>query len=68
MEFEWDPAKNAANVAKHGIDFEDVVPTFFEGLILERIDVRKNYGEVRIQAFGVLDDDVLTIVYTMRGD
>jgi hypothetical protein len=23
MEFEWDEAKNAANLAKHGIDFED---------------------------------------------
>lgn len=22
-EFEWDEAKNAANIAKHGIDFED---------------------------------------------
>jgi uncharacterized DUF497 family protein len=28
--FEWDVAKNAANVAKHGIDFDDAV-RIFEG-------------------------------------
>jgi uncharacterized DUF497 family protein len=23
VEFEWDPAKRAANLAKHGLDFRD---------------------------------------------
>jgi uncharacterized DUF497 family protein len=27
--FEWDEQKNAANTAKHGIDFEDVIPIFY---------------------------------------
>jgi hypothetical protein len=66
MAFEWDAAKNVANIAKHGIDFEQAV-TIFEGPVFERVDDRQNYGELRIQAFGLLDDRVLTVVYTMRG-
>ena len=26
MAFEWDATKNAANLVKHGIDFEDATP------------------------------------------
>jgi uncharacterized DUF497 family protein len=28
MAFEWDAAKNAANIAKHAIDFEDAIRLF----------------------------------------
>jgi uncharacterized DUF497 family protein len=28
MAFEWDAAKNAANIAKHGIDFDDAIRIF----------------------------------------
>ncbi len=28
MEFEWDPAKNRINAAKHGLDFEDAELVF----------------------------------------
>ena len=28
MAFEWDASKNAANIAKHRIDFEDAVRIF----------------------------------------
>jgi len=28
VEFEWDVAKNAANIAKHGIDFDDAIGIF----------------------------------------
>lgn len=66
MAFEWDPDKNAANIAKHGVDFEDVV-RIFEGPILESADERREYGEARIIAFGVVDDRELAVVYTMRG-
>jgi uncharacterized protein len=66
MAFEWDPDKNAANIAKHGIDFEDAV-RIFEGPVLESSDERRDYGEVRIIAFGVVDGRELAVVYTMRG-
>jgi len=37
MAFEWHIAKNAANIAKHAIDFEDAI-RIFEGPVLESPD------------------------------
>ena len=44
MAFEWDTAKNVANIAKHGIDFEDAI-RIFEGPVLESPDERREYGD-----------------------
>ncbi|MGO9454356.1 MAG: BrnT family toxin [Candidatus Binataceae bacterium] len=65
--FEWDAAKNAASIAKHGIDFEDAI-LIFEGPVLERRDDRREYGEVRVIALGTVDDRELAVVYTMHGE
>jgi uncharacterized DUF497 family protein len=67
MAFDWDAAKNAANIAKHGIDFADAI-RIFDGPVLERADTRRNYGEARIIAFGAVDDRELAVVYAMRGE
>jgi hypothetical protein len=32
--FEWDPGKAASNVAKHGVDFADVIPVFFDEMAI----------------------------------
>ena len=66
MQYERGPAKNAANLAKHGVDFADAV-VIFDGPILETVDKRRNYGEERIAAIGVANDVELFMVYTMRG-
>jgi uncharacterized protein len=66
VQYEWDPAKNAANLAKHGIDFADAM-VIFDGPVLETVDKRRNYGEERIAAIGVANDLELFVVYTMRG-
>ena len=66
MEYEWDPAKNTANLAKNGIDFADAV-VIFDGPVLETVDKRRNYGEERIAAIGVANDLELFVVYTIRG-
>jgi uncharacterized protein len=66
MLFEWDATKNAANIAKHGIDFEDAI-RIFDGPVLQQADARRDYGEARIIAVGVVDDRELVVVYTMRG-
>jgi len=67
MAFEWDTAKNVANIAKHGIDFEDAI-RIFEGPVLESLDNRREYGEVRIIALGAVNGRELAVVYTMRGE
>ena len=65
MNFEWDEDKNEANIAKHGISFDD--PTgIFNGDILRREDNRRDYGETRFTAIGVTAGTELFVVYTMR--
>jgi uncharacterized DUF497 family protein len=53
--FEWDPEKAAQNVYKHGIDFT-TASRVWGGLVFERVDNRQDYGEVRLQAFGLVGD------------
>lgn len=65
MDFEWDPDKNASNVAKHGIDFEDVISLFAEPHFARESD-RAN--EKRFVAVGEVNGRILAIVYTIRGD
>ncbi len=65
MSFEWDTAKEAKNIAKHGIDFVQASQTF-KSPVLQRVDTRKNYGEKRMIALGKYDGIVLCVVYTHR--
>jgi uncharacterized DUF497 family protein len=53
MYFEWDEIKNKANIAKHGIDFDEAIG-IFRGFVLEKIDNRRDYGERRFTAIGVV--------------
>lgn len=67
MECEWDAAKNETNIDKHRISFE-LAQEIFKGVFISKIDNRKNYGEVRLLALGMLGEFVLLVVYTMRGE
>lgn len=63
--FEWDPAKREMNLRKHGVDFVDAVH-IFEGLVVEREDRRREYGEPRVVALGSVEELLLAVVYTPR--
>jgi len=66
--FEWDPAKNRANVAKHGVDFADAVAVFEDDLALTRPDPEAR-GEPRFVTLGVDGfGRLLVIVFTERGE
>ena len=65
MEFEWDPAKNEANIAKHGLDFADA-EALFENDVYAAKDTRKDYGEERWRGIGKLHGRVLVVVWTDR--
>ncbi|MFN6236766.1 BrnT family toxin, partial [Microcystis sp.] len=54
------------NIEKHGIDFADL-EAIFRGPIIERVDTRQNYGEIRVILVGTIDNIVLVVVYTWRG-
>ena len=62
MEFEWDENKRLANLAKHKIDFVKVRVVFNDPNRLEKVDNRKDYGEVRASTIGKLEDEVIVLV------
>jgi hypothetical protein len=45
MEFEWDAAKERANIAKHGLDFQTASRVFLDPLLLAVEDDR-DYDEL----------------------
>lgn len=65
MRYSWDEEKNRANLAKHGIAFEDAIG-IFEGPTLERVDDRYDYGETRIYAIGLVDGLEITVIFADR--
>ena len=52
MECEWDENKNRANIAKHGIDFEQAKAVFDDPYLLTFVDERFEYGELREISIG----------------
>jgi uncharacterized protein len=65
MQFDWDEAKNQANVRKHGIDFAEVSEMFDQEMLVE-LDDRLDYGEERWIGTGWLKRDVAVVVWTER--
>jgi uncharacterized DUF497 family protein len=68
MRYAWDDDKAASNEVKHGITFERAVEVF-DLLGAEIPDLRKNYGEDRINRYGRLKDGTtVCVTYTLRED
>ena len=68
MDFEWDPAKAEANLAKHGIDFEDAIAVFGDPLFATELDPGEYRGELRYRAIGRVGCTILFVCYTIRGE
>jgi uncharacterized DUF497 family protein len=68
LEFEWDDAKDAANLVKHGVGFATASSVFKDVFAIERIDDRHDYGEERYAIIGMVENRLLSVVYTMRGE
>jgi uncharacterized DUF497 family protein len=67
MEFGWDEAKHQRNIRERGFGF-DYATLIFKGDTAEWIDDRRDYGEERIRAIGLVGRNLLHVVYTVRGD
>lgn len=65
MEFEWDEAKRASNLAKHGVDFAAVAAFDWESA-QESEDRRSDYGERRWVARGIIAGQLHVLIYTQR--
>ncbi len=65
MDIEFDDAKDAANIAKHGVSLA-LGATVLQERIGELVDDRRDYGEIRINAFGLIGGRLFECTYTMR--
>ena len=67
MQYEWDSAKNRANLAKHGVDFADAVTVFEDDFALTHPDAgsRVESRFVTIGRDGFARH--LVVVFTDRG-
>ena len=63
----WDRDENnrRANLAKHGVDFA-LVSMFDWGTAIVEPDKRRDYGEVRLGATGLIGHRLYLLVYTKR--
>ena len=63
---EWNDDKNAENLRKHGISFEEA-SLIFEGTVLSWTDARIDYGETRMISLGCIRALVaVAVVHTDR--
>jgi uncharacterized protein len=65
MGFDWDEAKNQANIRNHGIDFAEVAEMFDQEMLVE-LDDQFNYGEECWMATGFLKRGIPVVVWTER--
>jgi uncharacterized protein len=64
MTFDWDDAKRASNLKKHGIDFIDVLVAFDDPRRYE--DVHYVDGEERWRLIGATPDGLVLVIYRER--
>lgn len=67
MDIEFDPAKDQANRAKHGLSLE-LAEAFEWDTALVETDDRHDYNEERFVAIGLIDVRVHVLVFTVRGE
>lgn len=66
MEVVFDAAKDAANLAKHGVPLALAVELEWDELIVVP-DTRRNYGEKRMVGYAPIGQRVYCVVFTNRG-
>ncbi len=43
IRFEWDPAKGAANIKKHGVSFEEAQSVFYDEFAVQFLDEEERF-------------------------
>ena len=66
--FEWDEEKDAANLAKHGVDFQTAQYAFLDKKRVIAEDLAHSKIERRYYCFGKVKGGVLTARFTLRGN
>jgi uncharacterized DUF497 family protein len=69
LEFEWDPQKAAANLAKQTVSFEDAATVFGDPLGRIMADPRHSAEEERLVLLGLSQSKhLLAVMYVNRGE
>jgi uncharacterized DUF497 family protein len=69
MRFQWDPRKAAANLAAHGVSFDDGSTVFGDPLAATTHDPDHSLEEQRFVTIGVsAAQSLLVVVHSERGD
>ena len=66
--FQWDDNKAAENYATHGVQFEAAREVFHDPFALEWLDDRADYGEDRYIILGMVENRLLYVAHTLRGE
>lgn len=66
MQITFDPVKDAANIAKHGVSLADAVVLEWDTLMVEP-DARCDYGENRMIGYAIAGNRLYCVVYVDRG-
>jgi uncharacterized DUF497 family protein len=61
----FDPRKNERNIAERGLSFELVEEFEWDSALVVE-DARRDYGEQRFQALGLIADRLHALVFTPR--
>lgn len=64
--FEWDAAKDAANVRKHGVSFAQAQRAFLDPRRVIAADLEHSEDEPRWFCFGAVEEGILTVRFTWR--
>jgi uncharacterized DUF497 family protein len=65
VDFSFDPTKNARNVAVNGISLARALDfAWHDALIVE--DTRRDYGERRFKAYGLISSRMYVLIHTPR--
>jgi uncharacterized protein len=65
--FDWNEAKNAANLEKHKVSFQDAQIAFLDPQRVIARDLDHSEAEERFYCFGKVAGGVLTVRFTYRG-
>ena len=68
MEFEWDSEKAKTNLRKHKVPFLKACEVFKDENRIERPDTSGSFGEERWMVLGRVEQTILFVVFTLRGE
>jgi len=66
--FEWDEEKDKENQIKHGVSFVTAQKAFLDPQRVIAEDVAHSSEEDRFYCMGRVDDSIMTVRFTYRGD